>query len=162
MSGPPRFQQTGNFHFVTFSCVRRAPLLRTSESRDIVLQVLESVRKKWEWRIFAYAVMPEHLHLLVDEPERYDLANCMQVFKQMTSRRLKPPETKHFWLTRYHDRNVADAKKRIDMINYIHNNPVKRGLVKRPEDWKWSSYRVYALGEEGIVKAETEWVKWQW
>ncbi len=162
MSGPPRFQDTGEFHFVTFSCVRRAPLLRTPESRDEVLHILETVRKKWEWRIFAYVVMPEHVHLLVDEPERYDLANCLQVFKQMTSRRLKAPEAKHFWLTRYHDRNVANRKKRIDVINYIHSNPVKRGLVDRPENWKWSSYRAYMLGEVGIVKVETEWTQYEW
>ncbi len=42
-------------------------------------------------------------------------------------------------------------------LDYVHNNPVKRGLVKRPEDWKWSSYRHYAFREKGSVEIESEW-----
>jgi len=42
-------------------------------------------------------------------------------------------------------------------IGYIHRNPVKRGLVRSPEEWKWSSYRHYALRENGVVEIESEW-----
>src|SRR5581483_5941462 len=54
-------------------------------------------------------------------------------------------ELPHFWQRRYYDFNVRTAKKRIEKLKYMHRNPVKRGLVKAPEDWRWSSYRSYAF-----------------
>jgi len=62
----------------------------------------------------------------------------------------QPPPS--FWQPRYHDFNVYSRKKHVQKLRYIHRNPVKRGLVSRPEDWKWSSYRFYANGEDGPVK----------
>jgi hypothetical protein len=55
------------------------------------------------------------------------------------------------------DRNVRDAEEFSNELDYIHRNPVKRGLVEQPEDWKWSSYRHYALREVGPVAIESEW-----
>ena len=49
------------------------------------------------------------------------------------------------------------SKKRIEKLKYIHRNPVKRGLVDRPEDWAWSSFRHYALRENSPVEIESEW-----
>jgi hypothetical protein len=56
-----------------------------------------------------------------------------------------------FWQRRFYDFNVWTEKKRVGKIRYIHRNPVTRGLVKRPEDWPWSSYRFYVFGEPGAV-----------
>ena len=61
----------------------------------------------------------------------------------------------HFWQARYYDFNVWTRKKRIEKLKYIHRNPVKRGLVEKPEDWRWSSCRNYATGEEGVVEVES-------
>jgi putative transposase len=62
-----------------------------------------------------------------------------------------------FWEKRYHDRNVRDYDEFIVKLRYLHRNPVKRGLVCAPEEWKWSSYRHYALREIGVVEIESEW-----
>ena len=62
-----------------------------------------------------------------------------------------------FWQKRYHDRNVRDAHEFAVKLRYLHRNPVKRGLVKGPRDWKWSSFRHYALREIGVVEIESEW-----
>jgi REP-associated tyrosine transposase len=62
--------------------------------------------------------------------------------------RERPP----FWYTRSYDFNVFTEKKKIEKLRYMHRNPVKRGLVESPEQWMWSSYRYYLLGEEGPVK----------
>ena len=64
---------------------------------------------------------------------------------------------KHFWQARYYDFNVWSQTKRVEKLRYIHRNPVRRGLVERPEDWAWSSFRHYATGEEGVVEIESEW-----
>jgi len=62
-----------------------------------------------------------------------------------------------FWQTRFYDFNVWSHAKKIEKLKYMHRNPVKRGLVARPEDWPWSSFRHYALGEIGPVEIESEW-----
>ena len=76
--------------------------------------------------------------------------------KQSVARRLIG-DRKHFWQARYYDFNVFTRKKRLEKLSYMHWNPVKRGLVKEPQDWEWSSFRHYLTGEEGMVEIESEW-----
>ena len=95
--------------------------------------------------------MPEHVHLLMSEPERGTLASAVQAMKQSVSRKLIAGR-EHFWQARYYDFNVWTAKKRIEKRKYIHRNPVVRGLVERPQDWAWSSLRHYMNGEAGTVE----------
>ena len=108
-------------------------------------------------RVYAYVVMPEHVHLLVSEPERLTLADAIHYLKLSFTKRLRDPEIESFWQKRYYDRNVRDAKEFAVKLRYTHRNPVKRGLVKAAEDWKWSSFRHYAFREMGIVEIESEW-----
>jgi putative transposase len=56
------------------------------------------------------------------------------------------------WQARFYDFNVWSARKRVEKLRYMHRNPVKRGLVESPEQWRWSSYRAYAFGERGPVQ----------
>jgi hypothetical protein len=60
-------------------------------------------------------------------------------------------EQGHIWQKRFYDFVVRSQAKRIEKLRYMHNNPVKRGLVLEPEQWKWSSYRWYAYGEREPV-----------
>ena len=62
-----------------------------------------------------------------------------------------------FWQARYYDFNVHNEEKRVEKLRYMHRNPVKRGLVEKPEDWAWSSFRHYATGEIGTVEIESFW-----
>ncbi|MBZ5666730.1 MAG: hypothetical protein LAO30_19265 [Acidobacteriia bacterium] len=62
-----------------------------------------------------------------------------------------------FWEKRYYDRNVRDYREFTVTLRYLHRNPVKRGLARTPEEWRWSSYRHYALRETGPVEIESEW-----
>jgi hypothetical protein len=62
-----------------------------------------------------------------------------------------------FWQERYYDFNVWSEQKRVEKLRYIHRNPVMRGLVGRPEDWIWSSFRHYLTGKESIVEIESHW-----
>jgi putative transposase len=98
--------------------------------------------------------MPEHVHLLVSEPERSSLAVAIQMLKQNAARK---SGSGRFWQVRYYDFLVYNPKKRIEKLKYMHRNPVKRGLVEKPEDWKWSSFNHYATGVEGAVEIESPW-----
>ena len=167
-----RFQESGHSHFVTFSCYRRQPLLTADPSRRIFELALERVRRSFRVCVYAYVVMPEHVHLLLSEPERGLLADALKLLKQGVSRRLiesapsgapfKPSfglsgaVPQHFWQKRYYDFNVRNYHQFVEKIRYIHRNPVKRGLCERPEDWEWSSFRQYATGCEGRVQIECE------
>ncbi len=106
--------------------------------------------------VLGYVVMPEHVHLLVAEPLRAPLATALQSLKQSVARRLIG-ERAQFWQRRYYDFNVCTGKKRIEKLRYIHRNPVKRGLVEKPEEWEWSSFRHYATGCASPVELESPW-----
>ena len=130
--GLHRYQQTGDLHFVTFSCYRRMQLL-DPPTRRLFERGLEAARRKYCLRVIGYVVMPEHVHLLVSEPEDETLAVAVGAMKQSVSRR-RVRRGGHFWQPRYYDFNVWTEKKRIEKLRYIHRNPVTRGLVQNPED----------------------------
>ena len=152
-----RYQQCGCFHFVTFSCYRRQVLLTREGAYGAFERELEAVRVRYGFVVAGYVLMPEHVHLLVGEPTRSLLSVALQVLKQQTSRKLKQRGEVQFWQRRYYDFNVHNEEKRVEKLRYMHRNPVKRGLVEKPEEWPWSSFRHYATGEVGAVEIESEW-----
>jgi len=113
--------------------------------------------------------MPEHVHLLMSEPKKGNPSKVIQALKQTVSRRLRSKGRRkiarnqlplrfggeevcpHFWQHRFYDFNVWSEKKKIEKLEYMHLNPVKRGLVQDPKDWPRSSYGFYAAGEDGLV-----------
>src|SRR5208282_5971469 len=101
-----------------------------------------------------YDVMPEHVHMLIGEPLKGTIAGVIHALKLSVSlRRIERP----FWQSRYYDFNVWAAKKVTEKLRYMHRNPVARGLVARPEDWLWSSFRHYLKGAVGRVEIESQW-----
>jgi len=173
--GLHRYYGGDHLHFITCSCYRRMPLLRSARGRDRLLSVLEQTRKRYRFVVVGYVVMPEHIHLLLNEPEVGTPSTVMQVLKQRTARALLPkikpcdlrqiklfgetPERAPFWQTRFYDFNVWTEKKRVEKLRYRHRNPVQRGLAAAPEDWRWSSYRFYLFDEPGPVRVNEGWGK---
>jgi putative transposase len=154
--GLKRFHESKEPHFITFSCDHRQPLLTSPEAKNIFVAALERVRRAYVLRVFGYVVMPEHVHLLLSEPQRDTLAGAIKSLKQGVSRRLIG-NGEHFWQRRYYDLNIRDHHQLVEKLRYIHRNPVKRGLCDAPEDWEWSSFRHYPTGLEGRVEIESEW-----
>ncbi|MGC2818462.1 MAG: transposase [Candidatus Sulfotelmatobacter sp.] len=173
-SGLHRTYGAHHLHFITCSCYRRLPLLGTARSRDAFVKILEQTRERYRFVVVGYVVMPEHIHLLLTEPEVGTLSTVMQVVKQRTAHALLPKRERRnprqrllfanepkraFWQARSYDLNVWTTKKRVEKLRYIHRNPVKRGLVGAPEEWRWSSYRFYLLDEAGPVRVNEGWTK---
>jgi putative transposase len=152
--GLKRYQQNGDFHFVTFSCYQRKPYLSISANRTLFEEVLETMRLRYQFLVLGYVVMPEHVHLLLTEPIDETLAKALMALKISTSKRLNYSP---LWQARYYDFNVFSGDKQVEKLRYIHRNPVRRGLVDRPEDWEWSSFRHYLTGARGIVEIESSW-----
>jgi len=149
--GLKRYQKEGDDHFITFSCHDRKPYLNTPHTRDIFLDFLELTRQRYNFDVLGYVVMPEHVHLLIGEPEDREvpLSKALQSLKLSVSKRLTQ---RPFWQTRYYDFNILTRDKRVEKLKYMHRNPVVRELVPCPEDWPWSSYRHYLLNESTPVK----------
>jgi putative transposase len=102
--------------------------------------------------------MPEHVHLLVSEPERGSLRTVLQMLKQTVSRKLARREKRSpSWQAGYYECNVWSDRTRVQKLRYLHRNPVKRGLCERPEDWQWSSFRHYLTGADSGVEIESQW-----
>lgn len=139
-TGLKRYQTEDHDHLITISCYHRKPYLNTPAARDLFEHSLEKTRRKYLLDILAYVVMPEHVHLLVSEPDEKRLATALQALKVSVSK--QSPQCP-FWQIRYHDFNVFTSPKRTQKIRYIHRNPVKRGRVSNPELWRHSSYQAY-------------------
>ncbi len=139
--GLKRYHQTGNLHFITFSCTRKRNILGTIEARNRFTEILEQTRQKYLFHINGYVVMPNHVHILISEPEAAPLSLSIQILKQRFSR---TRAEEHVWEPRYYDFNVFTERKRIEKLRYIHRNPVTRGLVVEPGDWQWSSFHAHA------------------
>ena len=182
--GLHRFYGGNDLHFLTFSCNGRRPLFKNEQRRDLFLQILERVRRRYRFVVLGYVVMPEHVHLLVNEPQRENLSIAIQALKlgfvrsmqcakeqsivttpmsrkrgetwgtpaNLSRRTSRPVNPNRFWQARFYDFNVWTEKKRVEKLRYIHRNPVARGLVASPEQWRWSSFRWYWCGEPGPVK----------
>lgn len=86
--GLRRYYGGQNLHFITASCYRRRALLASVRRRDLFLRVLEEVRQRYGFVVVGYVVMPEHIHLLISEPEKGNPSTVMQVLKQRVARRL--------------------------------------------------------------------------
>src|ERR1700686_944506 len=79
----------GHLHFITFTCYRRLPLLRSVRARNVFVKLLGEVRDRYGFSLVGYVVMPEHIHLLISEPVKATPSTAIQVLKQRVSRRLR-------------------------------------------------------------------------
>jgi putative transposase len=156
-----RYQQSIQTHYLTISCYRRLSKFGEACRRDLAVRCLERTRISFRLQVYGFVIMPEHVHLLVSEPEKDSLAVALQSFKLAVTKRAPAVSrgrvTGRVLHKRYYDHNVRDYDSFVGKLRYIHRNPVKRGLCAKPEDWKWSSFRHYATGEDCGVEIESEW-----
>ena len=150
----------GHAHFITFSCNGRRKLLNQDRCKRIVIAHLEKIRSNLDCRCFGFVIMPEHVHALIWFQDEGMLSHFAQEWKRQSSiaitecfRRMSNPVLDYIkrqdgshrvWQRKYYDFNVFTPGKAIEKLNYMHNNPVTRGLVKSPEDWPFGSARWYA------------------
>ena len=171
-AGLRRYYGKGELHFISFSCYQRLPLLNTMRARDIFAKELGRVRDEMGFLLFGYMVMPEHVHLLMSEPRQGTPSTVLQKLKLRVSRKMRkrrrPGNTgqyrlpfeelgeapRAFWQARFYDFNVYSEGKKKEKLNYMHANPVIRGLVKHPRDWRWSSWSFYMKGEPALIRID--------
>jgi putative transposase len=160
-----RFDEVGQARELIFSCYRRYRFLDHDRTRLWFLEELESARREWSFDLWAYVLMPEHMHLLIyPRRPKLDVGRIAGQIKEAVARRAIAYLESHApqWLSRITvregarlrrrfwqpgggcDRNVVEPSTAHQMAEYIHANPVCRGLVTVAEQWEWSSVRWYA------------------
>jgi putative transposase len=160
-----RIDEPGQARELTFSCYKRFKFLDSDRTRHWFIEELTEARMIFPVDLWAYVIMPEHVHLLIFPREANAKAGVIagKIKEQVARKAIQYlKENAPEWLTRIavqegnrmryrfwqpgggYDRNAVEISTVHKMIEYIHMNPVRRGLVARPEDWPWSSARWYA------------------
>ncbi|MBL7648140.1 MAG: transposase [Candidatus Hydrogenedentes bacterium] len=170
------FNTEGEAHGVTFSCFKRRQFLSRDRTREYFVEALELMRKQHNVHIWAFVIMPEHVHLVLwPVYAEYQMESILSTIKLSVSRKAmawlrsnNPEGLKHlstgqkhapyrFWLAGGgYDRNVIQFKTLRYMVDYTHNNPVRRGLAVEPADWKWSSAREWEREGTGLIRLNLE------
>jgi putative transposase len=153
--------EPGCFHELTFSCYQRQPLFDCDDKYKLFLLSLSQARSRHFFKIVAYVIMPNHVHLLICPPEgEYSISKILSGIKLPFSMRISKLSKAHtgklqghFWQRGGgYDRNLVSQKAILSSIEYIHSNPVRKGLVSFPEEWPWSSARYYLGIEDYLLK----------
>ena len=164
------FHEPGDLHELTFSCYRRMPLLTNDDWREKLCRSIDKAVTRWNFRLVAFVLMPEHVHLLVYPTTAIvEIDNLLSAIKQPYSVKIKnllidagsdlverltvqerPGKTAfRYWQEGPgYDRNLSSQKAVLAAIDYIHRNPIRRGLVDEVAHWKWSSARWYASDKQ--------------
>jgi putative transposase len=173
-----RLNVPGHAHALTFSCFQRRPFLSKDRSRQWLIEAIDRARSRHGYHLWAYVIMPEHVHMLVwPTATEYSISALLNTVKQSVSKRALPWIREHapeflnqledrqpnglvhhrFWQRGGgFDRNVVEPATVHHEIEYIHRNPVKRGLCARPEEWYWSSAADYAGRTDGPLRIDRE------
>ncbi len=173
-----RYNESGHAHSLTFSCFRRQPFLRSERTCTWMIEAIELARQRQGFDVWAYVIMPEHVHLLIYPPaDGYDISRILSTLKQPVSKRailfvrreapaFQPRMTDvrpngktrlRFWQRGGgYDRNLWTPKHIWETIDYIHANPVRRELCGVETEWRWSSARAYSTGEADPIRVDVE------
>ena len=154
------YDHLGTVRFVTLSCYHNYNLFRTHYAILTFIKYLNRIRGTYEVKLFGYVIMPNHIHLVLLPPMDTKLGRIIGELKSKSAKEILAfwrekeykilkrlsivrggIERNVFWQRRFYDHNCRTKESVIEKINYCHNNPVVRGLVKNPADWRWSSYR---------------------
>ena len=156
------YDNDGRARFVTFCIHRSIAILTNDPFRRIVVDAIDKSRAVHGFALLAYVVMPEHVHLVLRPPEVMKLGTVVGEIKRIAVKEIlihlsnadgqavdrltvsrNSVERRVLWQRRCYDHNCRNEKSVWEKVSYCHQNPVKRGLVKKAEDWEWSSCRWY-------------------
>jgi len=138
----PRPGNTGySCYFITASTFQKRNILQSDRMAGLLVDVLLHYRKNQKYLLHEFVVMPDHFHLLITPLE--SLERAMQLIKGGFSFRAKKELgfMHEIWQPSFYDRRVRDAEEYFAFREYIRQNPRKRGLTGRAEDYRYSSAR---------------------
>ncbi|HNQ24833.1 MAG TPA: transposase [Phycisphaerae bacterium] len=168
----------GHAHALTFSCFHRQAFLTRERTCRWFVDALAATRDKHGFDLWAFVIMPEHVHVLIRplrdvysisailaslklrvsrRAERYVRECAPRFLDQMTDVQPNGQRCVRFWQRGGgYDRNLSSLRYVWEMIDYIHGNPLRRGLCAHPADWLWSSARYYEDRAAGPLRLDLD------
>ncbi len=180
LRGRKLYDKSGNTYFVTTTVMNFDKIFSLSREYNlIIINSLKYLIDENKIRLFAYVIMPNHLHLVMYIPSGESIIDFMRDFKKFTSveiRKLSERENRismlerfkrnaefaknqryKIWMDRYDELILSTERMMGIKVNYINYNPVRAGLVEKPEDWEFSSARNYILDDHSLIRVYTDW-----
>lgn len=172
-----RFDIDGDAHCLTFSCFQRLPLFSRKRSCSWMCCALNKGREKKLYDLWAYVIMPEHVHIVLLPKPGVKISQILTLLKQSVSKRAlnwlyqyapdfltkltdSQPNGKkcyRFWQRGGgYDRNLRTVSDIYEKIEYIHNNPVRKELSSIAKDWYWSSCQAWETGVDTPVAIDRQ------
>ena len=128
--------------FITSNTFEKKALLQSERMAQLMINTLYSYREQRKYKLHEFVIMPDHFHLILS-PAQIALERAVQFIKGGFSFQAKKQFAIHgeIWQTSFQDRRIRDAGEYYRFRRYIHQNPVKRGLVSAMGDFAFSSAR---------------------
>jgi len=167
-----------HFFFVTTTVIQFLNIFSEDKYCDLLIKNIKHYREKYKFNILAYVIMPSHFHWIVEvNPKFGTISDIMRDIKKYSAWDILeeidrsdkqisnlfrqaaedyPKQNRKFWMSRFDDELIRNERMYWTKLHYIHNNPIKAGLVNSVEDYKYSSARNYKLGDHTILKIDTE------
>jgi len=167
----------GQAHYLTFTCFRNQAFLSKDRTRHWFIESLEKARSKHDFDLWGWVIMPEHVHLMILPKTESSISKILASIKipvsrlacswlkknspnslsQITDKQPSGNYIYRFWQRGGgYDRNISSVQELYEKLNYMHKNPVRRGLVEHPGDWHWSSFRAYENNVEDPIGIDRE------
>lgn len=130
------------------------------------LKVIQEERTKWPFKLISYVLMPDHIHMVVN-PSDGEIIRLMQILKSLTSKAIisaasgesfnNASGVSQIWQQSFKAMPLWSNWMIWQKINYIHSNPLKKGLVRSVGDYRWSSYRSFYFGDAEPIQVDKDW-----
>jgi REP-associated tyrosine transposase len=159
MSRLRRLVLSDRYFFVTCNLCRNGPgaaSLLTEKDFASLAAAIASTREAFRFLLTAWVFLPDHWHALIFPPFPLTISKVMKVIKSRSTYQINDDRktTGALWQARFYERALRNIKEYHDSLAYIHFNPVKRGLVARPEQWRWSSIHSYGGPQEPPLEVD--------
>lgn len=150
MARLPRISYDSGLFHVTCRGNNKQAVFRDVNDYRKFLSILKKYKDKFKFKLYSFALMITHLHLVIETTDDISISKIMQAINLSYSFyfRKKYNYVGHVWQGRFHSSPIGKESYLLRCLRYIDTNPVKEGLVIDPADYKWGSYRSYAFGEK--------------
>lgn len=169
-------EDKNKIHFLTFTTIEWIDIFTKPEYFDLIISAFKYCQKNQGLLLCGFVIMTNHIHCLMSAKEGYCLEDMAASFKKFTTSQIKillekdnrkyisalikssyskkNGNTFQIWQRENYPEIVESEKFFLQKMNYIHNNPIKKGYILKPEDWIYSSARNYLLDNDSLIKVD--------
>jgi putative transposase len=149
-----RYKEDGYIYFVTTNAYSRKEIFKNQKACEFLRSIISYYRFVCKFKLYSYCIMPEHLHLIIQPlSKQYDISVIMKEIKGTFAREYNILTRKggEIWQRRFYDSVIKDENDLMAKINYIFENPVRKGIVKTAIEYEFSSAKNYLLNEKDYI-----------